>query len=115
LQAKEVSPSPSRTIALLTPASGVALPELQPASAAPVERRQVYAGLAEPPESAAATAREEPRARAAKLTRMAADPSRPEQEAWSVIGLAILIPRVGFQADYHSLAVEPGRSERGSR
>ena len=92
----------------------MALPELQPASAAPVERR-VYAGLADPPESAAATAREEPRARAAKLTRMAADPSRPEQQAWSVIGLAILIPRVGFQADYHSLAVEPGRSERGSR
>jgi hypothetical protein len=109
-----VSPSPSRTIALPTPAWGVALPELQPASAAPAER-QVYAGLAEPLESAAATAREDPRARAAKLTRTAADPSRPEQQASRAIGLAILIPRVGFPVDYRSLMVESGRSERGSR
>jgi hypothetical protein len=93
---------------------GAVLPELQSASAAPVER-QVYAGLAEQPESAAATAREEPRARAAKLNRMAADPSHPERQASSAIGLAILIPRPGSPVDYRSLAVESGRSERESR
>ena len=90
------------------------LPELQPVSAAPVER-QVYAGLAEQPVSAAAPAREEPRARAAKLTRMVADPSHPEQQASSAIGLAILIPRPGSPPDYRSFAVGSGRSERESR
>jgi hypothetical protein len=101
-------------IARSTPVLGAVLPEVQPASAAPVER-QVYAGLAELPESAAAPARQERRARAAKPTRMAADPSHPEQQASSAIGLAILNPRPGSPADYRSLVVRTGRSERGSR
>jgi hypothetical protein len=101
-------------IARSTPVWGAVLRELQPASAAPVER-QVYAGLAEPPESAAAIALEEPRARAVKLTRRAAGPSHPEQQASSAIGLAILIPRPGSPADYRSLALGSGRSERESR
>jgi hypothetical protein len=92
----------------------VVLPEHQPASAAQ-EERQVYAGLAERPESAAATAREEFRARAAKLNRTAADPSRPEQQASSAIALAILIPRPDLQGDFRSSAAGSGRSERVSR
>jgi len=114
LKARGVSPLPSRTIARSTRVWGVALPELQPAAAAPVER-QVCAELAEPPESAVGTARGELRERAGKLTRRAADPSRPEQQASSAIGLAILIPRLGSRADYRSLALESGRSERGWR
>jgi hypothetical protein len=101
-------------IARSTPVLGAERPELQPASAAPVER-QVFAGLAEPPERAVATARRKPRARAAKLTRMAADPSHPEQQASSAIGLAIPIPRARSPTDYRSFAVGSGRSERESR
>jgi hypothetical protein len=92
----------------------VVLPELQPASAAPVEL-PARAELAEPPESAAAIALEEPRARAAKLTRRAEDPSRPEQQGSSAIGLAILFPTLGSPADYRSLALGSGRSEQGWR
>jgi len=62
-----VSQSPSPTISRSTPVWDVVLPELQPASAAPVER-QAYAELAELLESAAGPAREEPRARAEELT-----------------------------------------------
>jgi hypothetical protein len=101
-------------IARSTPVLGAVPLELQPASAAPVER-QVCAGSAEPPESAAAIALEEPRACAAKLTRMAADPSRPERQASTAIGLAILIPRPGSPADYRSFALGSGRSEQESR
>jgi hypothetical protein len=101
-------------IARSTPILGAVLPELQPASTVPVER-QVRAVLAEPPESAAATAREEPRACAAKLTRMAADPNHLEQQASSAIGLAILNPRRDSPADHRSIAVDSGRSERESR
>jgi hypothetical protein len=104
------SPSPSPTIARSTPVSGVVLPELQPASAAPVER-QASAELEEPLESAAALGREAPRARAANLTQMAADPSCPEPAAWS----AILTPSLGSPGDYRQLAAASGHSERGSR
>jgi hypothetical protein len=114
LKATGASPSLSPMIARSTPVLGAVLPELQQASTAPVER-QVFAGLAEPPESAVATAREEPRACAAKLTRMAVDPSHPEQQASSAIGLASLIPRPGSPADYRSMAAGSGRSERESR
>ncbi|HMJ19190.1 MAG TPA: hypothetical protein VK478_12425 [Gemmatimonadaceae bacterium] len=114
MKATGASLSLSPMIARSIPVLGAVLPALQPASAAPVER-QVRAELAEPPESAAATAREEPRACAAKLTRMAADPSHPELQASSAIGLAILIPRPGSPGDYRSLALGSGRSERESR
>jgi hypothetical protein len=101
-------------IARSTPVGGVVLPEFQSTSAALVER-QVCAGLAEPRESAAATAREELRARAAEPTRMAADPSCPEQVASNAIGLAIPIPRLDSPGDYRRMAVASGRSEQGSR
>jgi hypothetical protein len=98
-------------IARSTPVLGVALPELQPASAALVEQ-QAYAEREVPLASAAAAEREEPRARAAKLTRTAADPSCPERVAWSPIGRAILTPRVGPRGDSRRSAAESGRSEQ---
>jgi hypothetical protein len=103
-----VLPSPSPTIARSTPVWGAVLPELQPASAAQVER-QAYAELEEPLESAAAPVWEDPRARAAELTRMAADPSCPEQAALSAIGLAKLTPRAGFPGDFRRSAAASGR------
>jgi hypothetical protein len=101
-------------IARSTPVGGVVLPEFQSTLAA-VGERQAYAGLVEPPESAAATAREEPRAHAAEPTRMAADPSCPEQVASNAIGPGIPIPRLGSPGDYRRMAAAPGRSEPGSR
>ncbi|HMH26677.1 MAG TPA: hypothetical protein VK542_08865 [Gemmatimonadaceae bacterium] len=100
-------------IARSTPVWDGVLPEFQSTSAAPVGR-QVYAGLAEPPEPSAA-ALEEPRARAAEPTRMAADPSCPGQVASNAIGLAVPIPKLGSPGDYRRMAVASGRSERGSR
>jgi hypothetical protein len=111
LKATEVSPSQSLTIAQSTLASGAAPPELQPASAAPVEQ-QAYVELEEPLECAAAPARAEQRVRAAELTRMAADPSCPVPAAWSEIGLANLTPRLGFPGDYRRSAAASDRSER---
>jgi hypothetical protein len=110
----EVSPLRSPTIARSTRVSGVVLPEHQPASAAPVER-QAYAELEAPLESAAAPAPKEVLARAAEPTRTVADPSCPEREAWSAIGLANPTPRPGPRGDYRHSAAASGRSERVSR
>jgi hypothetical protein len=111
LKATEVLPSPSPTIARSTLVSGAALPELQPASAAPVEQ-QAYVELEEPRECAAAPVRGEPRASAAAPTRMEVDPSCLEQEAWNATDLANLTPRLGFPGDYRRSAAASDRSER---
>ena len=109
-----VSLSQSPRIAQPTPASGVVLPELQRASAALAEQ-QAYAEREAPLASAAATVREEPRARAAEVTRMAADPSCPAKAEWKAIGRANLIPGTGFLGDYRRLAAVSARSEQGLR
>lgn len=114
MRATEVLQSLSPRIARSTPVWAVVPSELRSAWAVRAELR-AYAESAEPPEYAADSDREEPRARAAEQTRVAADPSCPERAGSSATGHANLPPSPGSLGDCPRSAAVSARWERGWR